>query len=59
MTGMVATSFTGAPAAFSLRRSITTPSQRTSHLWIFPNLYELLLCAGREGFAEVDPEAED
>ena len=45
--------------AFSLRRSTTVQGQRTSHLWTFPNLYELLLFARREGIAEVDPEAED
>jgi hypothetical protein len=44
---------------FHLSRYTTAEGQRTSHLWTFPNLYELLLFAGREGFAEVDPEAED
>ena len=42
-----------------LSRYTTAQGQRTSQLWTFPNLYELLLFAGREGFAEVDPEAED
>lgn len=27
--------------------------------WLFPNLYDLLLFARAQGFAEVDPEATD
>ena len=47
-------------SGFHLSRYTTTAQgQRTSRLWTFPNLYELLLFAGREGFSEVDPEAED
>ena len=41
---------------FHLSRYITTQGQRTSQLWTFPNLYDL---ARTQGFAEVDPEAED
>jgi ABC-type Zn uptake system ZnuABC Zn-binding protein ZnuA len=44
---------------FHLSRSLLTEGQRTSHVWTFPNLYELLLFAQQEGFAEIDPEAED
>jgi hypothetical protein len=44
---------------FHLSRYTTVQGQRASHLWTFPNLYELLLFARAQGFAEVDPEAED
>lgn len=44
---------------FHLSRYTTVQGQRTSHLWAFPNLFELLLFARREGFAEVDVEAEN
>lgn len=44
---------------FHLSRYITSKGQRTSQLWTFPNLYDLLLFARNQGFAEVDPEAED
>ena len=44
---------------FHLSRYVTAPGQRTSQLWTFPNLYELLRFAQTQGFAEVDPEAED
>lgn len=44
---------------FHLSRYITTQGQRTSQIWTFPNLYDLLLLARTQGFAEVDPEAED
>ncbi len=27
--------------------------------WVFPNLYDLLLFARAQGFAEVDPDADD
>lgn len=27
--------------------------------WLFPNLYDLLLFARAQGFAEVDPDADD
>ena len=42
-----------------LSRYTTVQGQRTSQLWTFPNLYELLRFAQAQGFAEVDPEAED
>lgn len=44
---------------FHLSRYSVAEGQRTSHLWTFPNLYELLLLAQAQGFTEVDPEAED
>ena len=44
---------------FHLSRYTVTNEQRRSQLWTFPNLYELLLYARREGFVEVDPKAED
>ncbi len=44
---------------FHLSRYLTTQGQRTSQLWTFPNLYELLLFAQTQGFGEVDPYAED
>ena len=46
-------------SGFHLSRYITSKGQRTSQLWTFPNLYDLLLFARNQGFAEVDPEAED
>lgn len=44
---------------FHLSRYLTAEGLRTSQLWTFPNLYELLLFAQTQGFAEVDPDAED
>ncbi|HLW00368.1 MAG TPA: hypothetical protein VKT82_17005 [Ktedonobacterales bacterium] len=44
---------------FHLSRYSMVLGQRTSRLWTFPNLYELLLFAQTQGFAEVDPAAED
>jgi hypothetical protein len=44
---------------FHLSRYTIMQGQRTSQLWTFPNLYELLLFAQTQGFAEVDAEAED
>lgn len=44
---------------FHLSRYTVTNGQRRSQLWTFPNLYELLLFAQTQGFAEVDAEAED
>lgn len=44
---------------FHLSRYTIDQGQRTSRLWTFPNLYDLLLFARTQGFAEVDPEAED
>ncbi len=44
---------------FHLSRYTTTQGQRTSQLWTFPNLYDLLLFARAQAFAEIDPEAED
>jgi hypothetical protein len=44
---------------FHLSRYTITQGQRTSQLWTFPNLYELLLFAQSQGFTEVDAEAED
>jgi hypothetical protein len=47
-------------SGFHLSRYTTAAQgQRTSRLWTFPNLYELLLFAQTQGFAEVDPEAQD
>ncbi len=46
-------------SGFHLSRYTTTQGQRASQLWTFPNLYELLLFAQTQGFAEVDPHAED
>ena len=42
-----------------LSRYTTAQGQRTSQLWTFPNLYELLLFAQTQGFAEVNAEADD
>jgi hypothetical protein len=44
---------------FHLSRYLITHGQRTSQLWTFPNLYELLLFAQDHGFTEVDAEAKD
>lgn len=44
---------------FHLSRYTTIQEQRTSRLWTFPNLYDLLLFAQTQGFAEVDPDAKD
>lgn len=44
---------------FHLSRYSMTEGQLTSHLWTFPNLYELLLFARTQGFTEIDPEADD
>lgn len=44
---------------FHLSRYTSAQGQHTSQLWIFPNLYELLLFAQTQGFAEVDSGAED
>lgn len=44
---------------FHLSRYTTIQEQRTSRLWTFPNLYDLLLFAQTQGFAEIDPGAED
>lgn len=44
---------------FHLTRYTTAQGQQVSQLWTFPNLYELLLFAQQQGFAEVDPGAED
>jgi len=44
---------------FHLSRYTTRQGQQTSHLWTFPNLYELLRFAQSQGFTEVDPAAED
>lgn len=46
-------------SGFQLSRYVTRQEQRTSQFWTFPNLYDLLLFARDQGFAEVDPEAED
>lgn len=46
-------------SGFHLSRYTRPQGQRTSHLWTFPNLYELLLFAQTQGFAEVDADAED
>lgn len=46
-------------SGFHLSRYTTLEGQRTSHLWTFPNHYDLLLFARTQGFVEVDPEAED
>lgn len=45
---------------FHLSRYMTNAQgHQASDLWTFPNLYELLLFAQAQGFAEVDPDAED
>lgn len=48
------------PGGFQLSR-LTTDAQGHSqtYLWTFASLYDLLLFARAQGFAEVDPQADD
>jgi hypothetical protein len=48
------------PGGFHLSRATTDADGRSqSQLWLFASLYDLLLFARAQGFAEVDPTAED
>ena len=45
---------------FHLTRYAPDAGGRTqARTWLFPNLYDLLMFARAQGFAEVDPEATD
>ena len=47
------------PGGFQLSRLTVADGQRQSQLWRFTSLYDLLLFARAQGFAEVDSTAED
>lgn len=47
------------PGGFQLSRLTVADGQRQAQLWRFASLYDLLLFAHAQGFAEVDPDAQD
>ncbi len=47
------------PGGFQLSRLTMADGPRQSQLWRFSSLYDLLLFARAQGFAEVDSTAED
>ena len=47
------------PGGFQLSRLTAANGRSQSHLWRFASLSDLLLFARAQGFAEVDPTAED
>ncbi len=52
-------SISRSPGGFQLSRLTVADRQRQSQLWRFTSLYDLLLFAHAQGFAEVDPDAQD
>lgn len=47
------------PGGFQLSRLTMVDGRSQAHLWRFDNLYDLLRFARAQGFAEVDPDAQD